>query len=454
MTCPAVPTRSLLRRLVAAAIAIACALAVAAPSPEAKRARQIIAKSGISGGLVVHLGCGDGRLTAALRDGDSYLVQGLDPDPANIAGARTYIRSAAHYGPVSVDQTTGTALPYIDNLVNLIVVSRDCGIRREEMLRVLAPRGVLWTEEDGKKVTKPVPDDIDDWTHFLHSASNNPVSRDLAVAPPARVQWVGSPLYSRHHDRMSSVSAVVSAKGRVFSIFDEGSRMSILLPPKWSLIARDAFNGTILWRRPIEAWHSHLHGLKSGPASLPRRLVAVDDRVYATLGLDAPVTALDAATGKTLHTYADTERTREIIVSDGTLFVVADPSAGPPVGRKNGWWSEGIRRIVAVDTATGSRLWSTERSVAPITLAVDDARVYFLERGDLVSLDRDTGGESWRTGPVRRAPAFPVQYAPTLLVHDGVVLFAGGEAAAKKNKSWYLEGERRGLGHGIRRGYG
>ena len=34
------------------------------------------------GGLVVHLGCGDGKLTAALRTGDAYLVHGLDVDPA------------------------------------------------------------------------------------------------------------------------------------------------------------------------------------------------------------------------------------------------------------------------------------------------------------------------------------------------------------------------------------
>jgi len=40
-------------------------------------AREILAVTGVRGGLIVHLGCGDGRLTAALHADDAYLVQGL-----------------------------------------------------------------------------------------------------------------------------------------------------------------------------------------------------------------------------------------------------------------------------------------------------------------------------------------------------------------------------------------
>ena len=41
---------------------------------------DIINASGIQGGLVVHLGCGDGKLTAALRADERYLVHGLERD--------------------------------------------------------------------------------------------------------------------------------------------------------------------------------------------------------------------------------------------------------------------------------------------------------------------------------------------------------------------------------------
>ncbi len=77
------------------------------------------------------------------------------------------------------------------------------------------------------------------------------------------------------------MSALVSTNGRMFYIMDEGSRISIQLPPKWKLIARDAFNGTILWKRDIATWQSHLWPLKSGPTQLSRRLVSTDEIVYA-----------------------------------------------------------------------------------------------------------------------------------------------------------------------------
>ncbi|MEA3225187.1 MAG: hypothetical protein U9Q07_04490 [Planctomycetota bacterium] len=34
---------------------------------QGKQAGRILAETGVKGGLVVHLGCGDGKLTAALR---------------------------------------------------------------------------------------------------------------------------------------------------------------------------------------------------------------------------------------------------------------------------------------------------------------------------------------------------------------------------------------------------
>ena len=66
-----------------------------------------------------------------------------------------------------------------------------------------------------------------------------------------RYQWVTGPRYSRQHDHMSSISAVVSANGRLFYVIDESSRASILTAPNWRLVARDAFNGCLLWKRPI-----------------------------------------------------------------------------------------------------------------------------------------------------------------------------------------------------------
>ena len=232
----------------------------------------------VQGGFIVHLGCGDGERTLALRPNERYQVHGLDKDSENVNLARAKIKAAGMYGPVSIDRLPGNKLPYIDDMVNLVVVEKLGEVPMTEVMRVLAPKGVAHVNHGGewKTTVKPRPNDIDDWTHFLHGPGGNAVARDKKVGPPRHLQWLGSPRWSRHHDRMASMSALVSSGGRVFYVMDEGSRVSIQLPARWTLVARDAFNGVILWKKPMKKWHSHLWPLKSGPTQLARRLVAVD----------------------------------------------------------------------------------------------------------------------------------------------------------------------------------
>ena len=276
--------------------------AVASPTGTSQQAQAVLDAGGVQGGLIVHVGCGDGKLTAALHANDRYLVHGLDTSADNIQKARQHIKSLGLYGTVSIEQFDGKALPYNDNLVNLLVIESPMDISKDEILRVLVPNGVACARKQGgwTRTVKPRPDNIDEWTHYMHDPTNNAVAHDTAIGPLRHLQWEASPRYSRHHEFTTSVSAVVSAQGRIFSIMDMGSRASIHMPPKLMLTARDAFNGITLWQRPIESWFNHLWPLKDGPAQPPRRLVAVGDSVYVTLGLEAPVNRLDAATGEIL----------------------------------------------------------------------------------------------------------------------------------------------------------
>ena len=242
------------------ALAGASVAHAAVPAAARKEAQSIISSAGTGGGLVVHIGSGDGRLTAALKQNDRLQIHGLDRDWDDVVTARNFIRGEGLYGAVAVDQLTSERLPYIDNLVNLLVIEDTDAVSPEEIDRVLVPNGVaLVRDGDGwKKSVKERTKDIDDWTHFLHDPSNNAVAHDNVVGPPRHLQWLGSPRWSRHHDRMASMSALVSAAGRLFYIMDEGSRVSIELPPHWTVVGRDAFNGTVLWKQPIKDWHSHL----------------------------------------------------------------------------------------------------------------------------------------------------------------------------------------------------
>jgi outer membrane protein assembly factor BamB len=415
-------------------------------SSELEQAQQILDASGVKGGFVVHLGCGDGKLTAALRANDSYLVHGLDADAKNIEQARKHIQSLKLYGKVSVEQFRGDRLPYTDNLVNLVFSEQQMDVPMDEILRVLVPNGVAYLKKGDiwTKTVKPRPKEIDEWTHYMYDASGNAVAHDTVVGPPRHLQWVGSPRWTRHHDHMASLSALVSTGGRIFYIIDEGPNASIQLPPKWFLVARDAFNGTILWKRPLSSWNTHLWPLKSGPAQLPRRLVAIGDRVYVTLGLDAPLTVLDAATGRTIRTYDGTKTTEEVIASDGVLFLLVTDSPvkwkefrpqstyiwDPKERANKDWaWDEKERRIMAVQADTGKVLWQKAQRVTPLTLAADSEYVYFHDGQDVVCLDRTSGKQKWNSEPASRRSPILTGYAPTLVVYEDVVLFSGGNRA-------------------------
>ena len=412
-------------------------------SSELEQAQQILDASGVKGGLIVHVNCGDGKLTAALRENDSYLVHGLDADAKNIEQARKHIRSLKLYGKVTVEQFRGNRLPYTDNLVNLVVSEQPIDVPMDEILRVLVPNGAAYIKKGDiwTKTVKPRPEEIDEWTHYMYDASGNAVAHDSVVGPPRHLQWVGSPRWARHHDHMASMSALVSTGGRIFYIIDEGPKASIQLPPKWFLVARDAFNGTILWKRPISSWNTHLWPLKSGPAQLPRRLVAIGNRVYVTLGHDAPLTVLDAAPGRTIRTYDGTKTTEEVIASDGVLFLLVTDSPvkwkefrpqstyiwDPKERANKDWaWDEKERKIMAVQADTGKVLWQKAQRVTPLTLAADPQYVYFHDGRDVVCLDRTDGEQKWSSEPASRRSPILTGYAPTLVVYEDVVLFSGG----------------------------
>ncbi len=428
-------------------VALACS-----PLRAGESAGDILKACGVEGGLVVQLGCGDGEMTAAFGAGDSFLVQGLDTDWTNVEKARAHIRSLDLYGKVSADAFDGEHLPYADNLVNLIVAEDLGKVAVSEVMRVLCPGGVACVGKgEGRTTTvKPRPAEIDEWTHYLHGPDNNAVAEDSVVGPPRHFQWISKPRFSRSHDHLASVSAVVSSGGRLFYIVDEGSVAFVAARPRWRLVARDAFNGVKLWERTIGSWEYHLRDFRAGPADIARRLVAVGDRVYVTLGYGEPLVALDAATGKTVHTYDDTEGTQEILCHDGTLFlvlgesdedwraeeakrIVSQEDYSPPFERYTPPFHR--MRVMAVAAETGERRWKTSepytRELMPCTLAVGTGRVYFQNADAVICLDATSGELEWNAPRAiqRQRLAWST---PTLVVHDGLV-YSADRRAEKTN---------------------
>ncbi len=436
-----------------------------------KDATQILSDCGVQGGLVVHLGCGYGQLTAAFRASDAYLVHGLDTDPDNVDIARWNIQSLGMYGEVSIDQQVGAELPYADNLVNLLVVEELGEVSKEECLRVLAPGGVatIKTGDAWEKIVKARPDEIDEWTHHLHDAGGNPVANDTVVGPPQHLQWTAGPLWARSHGYTPSVTAMISSGGRLFAIVDETlTGAGDVIPSKWFLVARDAFSGVLLWKKRVPNWGAFAMsgtgdtggGISVGRFTMPphaaKRLVAVGDTVFVTLGAEAPVSAIDAATGAVKRVYEGTERADEILVSDGCLVATVNPSkdARPEVVEKDDTPPPAPgKRVCVLDVKSGRPLWEagpfaavrTGRSQDPfgrLELVAGDGKVVFLTSTTIECYAVDSGERLWQIerpalaeSAVRRL-GYSGMYEfllEVLVYRDGVVLLAQPEPNTHHN---------------------
>ncbi len=427
-----------------------CPADAATPSP----AESIVRSTGINAGLCVLIDFEDTRLATQLPKQGNFLVHCLYPNRQLVETARKEIQSRGLYGQVSADSSYPGRLPYAENMVNLLVADNlpeapKEGLSVDEVMRVLVPEGVALLRRGGsadwRKIVKPRPGNIDEWTHYLHGPDGNPVADDEVVGPPRHLQWVEKPLWQRHHNTVPSVTAMVSSGGRLFYINDEAPAGIDGMPDQWFLTARDAFNGLLLWKRPIaqwgwKAWSDHSFDRSNQPRHIARRLVAAGNRVYVTLGFNAPLTALDAATGQIAKTYPGTDFTDEVLYYNGTLILAVNQAAQKP-GRESDNPAE-KKNVIAINADTGRLLWKKggfvgvrsrtgvlER-ITHLTLAVGDEGVFLLEEDAVVGLDLKTGEELWRAPRPPKNNIVMKRYtlrlfnACTLLYHDGLVLFA------------------------------
>jgi hypothetical protein len=219
--------------------------------------QDVLQAAGVKVGLALHLGCGREEtpgLTAALAQQTSLLVHGLALDQAARVRAQKAIESKGMMGRAMVECVEVAPLPYLPDMANLVVVEdmgalTRRGMKREEVMRVLAPGGVLcerklwrWT-----KTVKPRPKEMDDWTHPNHGPDGNMVSTDRVVKFPLGFRWLdGLPI---NINRWASCRGWIVANGRVFTLSaTELDNLGLSSAKHHYLGARDAWNGLPLWR--------------------------------------------------------------------------------------------------------------------------------------------------------------------------------------------------------------
>ncbi|MCL4203978.1 MAG: PQQ-binding-like beta-propeller repeat protein [Pirellulaceae bacterium] len=407
------------------------------PSPVERQARTILETAGLHGGLIVHLcrDTGDTELTAALRLDDRFTVHGLMAKAGDVADARRRLSDDGVYGAVSIHRLIGSELPYSDNLINLVVAADPDLVPMPEILRVLAPGGVASVRHGGDwaKTVKPWPEGIDEWTHYLYDATGNAVAADELVGPPRCLQWTAPPLWLRSHETPSGFESLVSGDGRVFYFLDEGliGITDQRLPERWSLVCRDAFNGRLLWKRPLGDWGwpewardrfaetdwTEIRGARTVVPEENQRCLVVDgDRLYATLAYRAPLSILNAASGELLATVTETAPVKEILVADGFVLVHSQDAAEVATAQRRGQRDAEPSTLRGIAADTGKIVWQRPMAaIASMMLAVEGGRVVCQAGPKLACLRLSDGEPLWQVdGPKARGR--------TLIAHDGVVV--------------------------------
>jgi outer membrane protein assembly factor BamB len=309
--------------------------------------------------------------------------------------------------------TPPARLPYAGNTVRHLVC--EAPVSRAEILRVLRPLGTarLKIPSGWREIVKPWPDDIDDWTHWLYGPGGNPVSADRRAGIPRRLLWTATPRRARSHEKSPSLTGMVGARGRLFYICDEAPvSVGGKVPDRWRLVARDAFSGALLWKQDVPDWGwqawspTQPMNLRWGnPRFIHRRLVAAGDRVFVTLGYSAPVSVLDAETGRAIRVLRGTEGTAEILFHDDTLVLSVATQA------KDSVKSSPPHKVVAVNPDTGKILWETGPMASQedfkargkaallkqgrLMIAADGDFVIAASPSKLVCLDLETGRTRW-----------------------------------------------------------
>ena len=313
----------------------------------------LLQEAGVEHGIIVALGCSDATGCVALHANGRYVVQALDRDINKVAAVRRAADAQGCVGAVSARVFKGDTLPFSDNLINLLVVNDALGVSEQEMRRVVRPLGLVVTAQ-GPWI-KPWPQGMDEWTHFLRDASGNAVSKDKGIGPPRRLRWSAGAMWGRSHELNNSFPALVSAKGRIFYVFDHGltGMEDARLGEKWVLTARDAFNGSLLWERVLPTWGSQTwrnRALRFFSGNIARRLVVDGDTLYVSFTYGGPVEILDAATGKTTGEIPQSHDAAELIAHGKHVYVASLASrqqgkggatftcyqAGPLAGERQG----------------------------------------------------------------------------------------------------------------------
>ncbi len=370
-------------------------------------------------------------------------------DEADLLGRRLFIQTAS---PQSIHLG--------DNVADRVLVFGQSP-PTEELLRALRPRGVAFIGD--QKLTKPVPEGVDDWSHPYHGPDNNPNSDDQLVKGSFRTQFLGYPKFSPMPEQ------TVIAGGRIYKAMGHIAHKANQNEMLNTLLCINAFNGTILWRRPLS------------PGFMLHRntMIATDDALY--MGDHESCKIIDGETGEVREEItvasdiSDGPVWKWMAMRDGVLYaLVGNPEVKietqRAIRRGLGHWPWGMwdghdyddprtsfgfgRTVVAIDLKTKERIWHfrDEEFLDARAVCMNDTQIFCYCPGKfLASIDRYTGKLQWKNedkelldaiGDNEKAQHYVTGYATTAYMkcNDDYLFFAGPQrtrmvvASAKDGK--------------------
>lgn len=391
------------------------AFAANAPGIAWARAHDLVRDAAVAGGICCVTQCADLEFPVALARESTWIVHVLEADEARAAALRDQGLAIGLRPPrFVVEHWTEDRLPYVENLVDLIIAPDAppeywTDARQGEALRALRPGGKLYgraadTAKAWDVTVKPPLAGVDDWSHWEHGPDNNPVSTDAVIRAPYMTQWLGLPYY------IAMPAVTTAAGGRIFLAMGHIAHHEREEPWLNTLLARNGYNGEELWRRR----------LPDGYLVHRSAFIATDDTFYM-IDLDGSgCLLLDPETGAEKGRIRLPDLAGEwkwIALRDGVLYILEgktrDPGQTTVVRSETPAWSWGelstgyyderipwgFGNAIAAYDLTEQRLNWIRWEDAPIDargMAIGDGKVFFYEPdARLGALDAKTGDVVW-----------------------------------------------------------
>jgi outer membrane protein assembly factor BamB len=391
-----------MRTLICSVLIICFAFIQHAPANPA----EILSKIGSQTGIIAVLNDPQASLAIGLAQQSELIVYLHLNSSDDLSAVQTVLDSLGYYGTrIYVEKDRNSTLPFAENFLDAVVSQTTPAVSQNEMLRVVRPGGKVIVGQT--ETIKQFPQGYEAWTHPHHSPGNTVYSNDTTIRPPYLTKFMVEPRYGPYPQ------AVVAAGSRIFRAFGHIDVHSPREKPLLNtLFAFNAFNGTVLWKRPIT----------QGIMVDRNTMIATPDTLF--MGDTAACLYINAATGALIDQFVPQ-------VSGGTFWkwmgrengiiyaVIGareqmDADKETPSGGGWGWqqlspgfnqsahpWGFG-KTVIAFNPGTKQVLWTHTESTAMDCRAVcmKNGRLFIFRWGSyLACLNTANGAEVWRRTP-------------------------------------------------------